>query len=188
MRYLSSTATARGLLAVLGAACGGAPPEPGTFVGALAGSESVLGLTTTDARGKAYLCGGETTMDTHHAWFAFDIARRIEASGYDASLSLAADGDGWTGTVTDPDGASFDVELRRGTEPEGPFSTEEESGCAAGAVVIDDGDGPRMQGVVCFVGVIPAQVVPVGQINPGPIQVQSATDPPVAFVVSPAIP
>lgn len=183
-------ALAAGVIA--GAGLGGcAPPipPPGTYVGVLGGSDAVMGLVTTESAGIAYTCGGPQTLDTIHAWFAFDaIDVEMASSGYDASVTLTAEEDRWRGTVTDPDGNTYTVTLSAAEGAEGPFATDQESECAAGAVVVSDGGTERLQGVVCIAGRAPAQVVPVGQITDGPIDVQSDTDPPVSFVVAPATP
>ena len=87
-------------------------------VGQLAGSELALGAVRTPDGLRAYLCGGETTVDTHSRWLSgplnADGAFSLEADGF----ALVGDwgGDVLQATLTDPDGAALTVEA---AAPEG---------------------------------------------------------------------
>ena len=188
MRWLSSGV---GFAALAGCA---SDPEPGVFVGAIEGSDSVVGVVTDGEAGLAYLCGGSMSMYTHHAWVPLSFGRdgALAGEGGGAEISLEPDeADGYSGRVIDPDGVELTVDLARGAAPEGPYEAEVDSDCPAGAVVFERDGRLLLQGVVC-VAAIPAQVVPVGQITSDGagirVRADLAADPPLEFQVSPASP
>ena len=158
----------------------------GPYSGEVDGLDAVVGLTLDSGEGRLYVSGGDMTRDSHTRWF--DIATEArgfvgEADGWTVTADFFAGG--FSGTLTDPGGASWAFAAEPPLSDVDGVYAAEEGDCLAGAVVWDG--GAELQGVVC-VGGLRARVEPVGGIvlEDGGLRVRAGDGEP--FVMRPVVP
>ena len=169
----------------------GCHSDPPRSVGAIEGTDAVVGMILDGDSGLLYLCGGPETMNTLNRWFSISIDRDSLTGDSDGWTidATRAQGDTWSGELSSTEGDAWSLELTPARGPDGPYTADgAASDCPAGAVVT--GEGAALQGVICPLGLAAAQVVPVGIIGdePGRIDVRTDTDPAISFAVLPASP
>lgn len=115
-----------------------APPE-GTWVTRLNGADAWLGISVDGDRGAAFVCGGETAIDTHTRWMLTSVTAdtvTFEEDGWKLEVNLS-EGDAG-GQLIEPSGAATAFEARRVGEQEvaGVYFGFD-SGCGDGLIVLD---------------------------------------------------
>jgi hypothetical protein len=150
-------------LALADGDAGGA--EAPAYVGAVAGTDAVVGAVSDGARVTFYLCGGPKSLATLTRWWRGDV----DASG---GYQLSAEDGEWTvrghlgggaGEIHTDDGRTLAFETRAVAGPVAGLYDALDGACHTGAVVGDlDGDGAtRAQGVWCDGEGKFAQVTPI---------------------------
>lgn len=155
------------VVSTLMAGCGdeGATRPTGAFVGAVEGSDAVIGAAISDEGVTFYLCGGGATYDRATRWFkgADDGTGRIALAkdGWTIDGDLAAG----TGTLVTPEGAAASWSARPSSDDtlEGLYAAVDTGGCKSGVVVTDDGGDtdPFVQGTWCDGAGRFAQITPI---------------------------
>lgn len=149
-------------LAVATVGCS-SPPE-GMWVTRLTGTDAWVGITVEDGEGAAFLCGGDTTLDTHTRWMleTVDTEKVIfRDEGFQIEVTLT-EGD-IAGQLVEPSGAAVAFDARRVGEEdlEGVYFGFD-AGCGDGLIVLD---GNQALGAWCSEDGLRAQVTPVTPIE-----------------------
>ncbi len=148
------------LLAVVATGCD-APPE-GTWVTRLNGVDAWLGVTVTGDEGAAFVCGGETAIDTHTRWMLSSATTdkvTFEDDGWKLEINLT-DADAG-GQLIEPDGSAVAFEARRVADDDlaGVYFGFD-AGCGDGLIILD-GPNADALGAWCDTTGFRAQVTPI---------------------------
>ena len=123
------------------------------LVGDVDGSDAVLAAIRDGTSVTVYVCGGDSTFDTHTRWFG--------GGSIDGEGAFSIDLEDWTiagtfddldvaGTLTDPDGAQMTYSASAiSTDSIAGLYTAEPDGCRTGVVLQDNGGGITGQGTWC---------------------------------------
>jgi hypothetical protein len=148
------------------ALAGCAAPDDGDWGGSVAGSDAWIGLSISEQQVSAYVCGGASTVATHTRWFSG--ARRggaFELERHGWILRGAEYGSGMRGELVDPRGVETTWKAAKTSELHmGGLYAAVDSGCRAGAIVVDGEQPAALQGAWCDGAGMVMQVTPVQPI------------------------
>lgn len=141
-----------------------APPE-GTWVTRLTGVDAWLGISVDGDQGAAFVCGGETALDTHTRWMLTSVtADKITFAEDDWTLEVnLSEGDAG-GQLVEPSGAAVAFEAARvGEEDVAGLYFGFDSGCGDGLIVLPapSTQAPEALGAWCDTTGLRERVTPV---------------------------
>ncbi len=140
------------------------PPE-GTWVARLSGADAWVGITVEGERAAAFVCGGETALDTHTRWMLASADAdevTFEEGGFRLDVSLSDERA--EGALLEPDGTALSFDARRVDEGGvAGLYFGFDSGCGDGLIVLSGAnpDAPEALGAWCDSDGLRAQVTPV---------------------------
>lgn len=163
--------------------------EPLKFVGEVADTDARFGVVVDDEIGSFYVCGGDQDRERFHDWF--DVTATEDGfTGTEphGTVDFVIDGDVITGSVT-VDDSTHAITGTRAQDVDGLYRPEEEAGACRVGVIVANG-GSTVQGVFCpdlesAVQVVPIDLPETGLTADG-FAVESASEPPVQFMMRPA--
>ncbi len=150
-------------LAPLASGCGDQADAP-AFVGAVTGSDAVVGVVSEAGQATLYVCGGPTSYAHLTRWFtgvtSADGALQLQSAGGWAVTGNRADG---SGTITGPGGETHAWTAHPASNDVAGLYAATDGACRTGAVVGDlDGKGATtLQGTWCDGSGAFAQVTPI---------------------------
>lgn len=152
-------------LSLLAAATGCNSTPSGMWVTRLTGTDAWVGITVDGSEGAAFLCGGETTLETHTRWMLTTVDSEsviFRQDDFEIEITLS-EGD-VAGQLVEPSGAAVAFEARRvGEEDVAGVYFGFDSGCGDGLIVLDGGASGTTEalGAWCNESGLREQVTPV---------------------------